>query len=358
MGNVMYRVERNPLTKPVSYKLRFIPQGVIGYDEITAQVALRYPGASPEQIKTHLKACLEEICYQVANGMQVTLEDAFSFFSSFHARLDTPDSPLPPKEDMMRFGVTPSRPLIRNYQQNATPERIPTEKKRPEILAAVDQKTTLNDVLNPLGVLKLTGANLAFNWTAADCNCIIAGTQSGSMEQERLADVSDTEVLVVPDIPEQANPWNNEYIVSITTRYTAKGSLRTGYYEGKLRTPLTVAGLGGDPPPETGILSGSQATANVGINGGSVLGPERVRIQVKHDLGENKLMFKLLDMLDNGVKGDGVLVGDDGEYTIPGFTDSNVESLDITVNNYSALWNMVMNDYNGVLVDILDVQLE
>jgi len=38
MGTVQYRVEPNHLTKPASYKLRFIPQQTTGYDELAAAV--------------------------------------------------------------------------------------------------------------------------------------------------------------------------------------------------------------------------------------------------------------------------------------------------------------------------------
>ncbi len=39
---------------------------------------------------------------------------------------------------------------------------------------------------------------------------------------------------------------------------------------------------------------------------------------------------------------------------LPGFAGSAVSSLAI-VNNYTALWEMFRNDYQGRLVDILDV---
>lgn len=46
MQGIHYRIERNPLTKPASYRLRFIPQGVVGYDELAARIALKNPGSS------------------------------------------------------------------------------------------------------------------------------------------------------------------------------------------------------------------------------------------------------------------------------------------------------------------------
>ena len=34
MAPIQYRVERNSLTRPASYKLRFLPQHAAGYDEV------------------------------------------------------------------------------------------------------------------------------------------------------------------------------------------------------------------------------------------------------------------------------------------------------------------------------------
>jgi hypothetical protein len=111
------------------------------------------------------------------------------------------------------------------------------------ILSAADATLELNNVLNPDGVLRLTGSHLSFDRKDPDCRCVIAGTESGSTTQSQFAGISDSEVLTVPHIPAQANPWNNEYTVSITTRYTEHGSLRTGTYGRKLRSPLTASDL-------------------------------------------------------------------------------------------------------------------
>jgi hypothetical protein len=42
---------------------------------------------------------------------------------------------------------------------------------------------------------------------------------------------------------------------------------------------------------------------------------------------------------------------------LPGFSGSAVSSLSIRVDNYAALKTMVSNDYDGRLVDVLDVKM-
>ena len=356
MGTVQYRVEPNPLTKPASYKLRFLPQHIAGYDELAAALA-KDNGLSVEQARAFLQSTVKNIQEMLTNGIQVTLAEAFTFCPSFHARLTNPDDPLPPMDELLRISISATRPFIQAVQQAVTLERVATEQKAPSILSAADTTLELNNVLNPEGVLRLTGSNLAFDRSSPDCGCIIAGTESGSMAQSQFADISDSEVLLVPHIPIQTNPWNNEYTVSITTRYTEHGSLRTGTYGRKLRSPLTAANLSHPNPPETGILTNSAAAPYVSIIGCTLSADERLRIQVDASVQEDQLSFRLIAMQDRSAAGVMVPVTANGEFTLPGFVGSAVSSLQIRANDYAALRTMIRNDYDGRLVDILDLEM-
>jgi hypothetical protein len=228
------------------------------------------------------------------------------------------------------------------------------QKKQPLIATARDTVLDLTDVLNPQGLLQLTGEDLYFDLKQDTGNCVIAGTESGSTLQSRFGPISDSEILVMPEVPAQSNPWNNEYTVSISTHYTEHGTLRTGTYGQMLRTPLTVTGI--SLGHETGILTGSAAAPYVSITNGAVIADETLRIQVVQDLTEERLRFSLLDMEEQGAAGDAVAVTANGEYTLPGFSGSAVSSLDIRLDDYTALWEMIRNDYGGRLVDVLDVK--
>lgn len=355
---VHYRIEKNLLTKPDSCRLRFMPQGIAGYDEVAARVALKNPGSSAEQIKNHLRSGMEEILAMLLEGLQVTLEDTMIFRPAFHAKLDTPDTPLPPMEKLLSINISASQPYVKEFQAKATLVREQWTEKMPAIQAAADTTTGLSNVVNPAGVLRLTGSNLAFDWQSPDNSCVLAGTESGSETQTQFASVSDTEILLVPHLPAQSHTWNNEYTVSITTQYTEHGSIRTGTYSGRLRSPLTVPGLGLPTPPVTGILTGSADTPHVSVTDGGVVADERLRIQVEHNVQDDLLIFRLIDMQDGGTKGAMVPVTGDGAFVLPGFSGSAVSSLSIRVDEYAALKTMVVNDYNGRLVDVLDVKME
>ncbi len=133
--------------------------------------------------------------------------------------------------------------------------------------------------------------------------------------QEQFALISNTMILLVPDIPAQDNPWNNEYTVSVSTHYTEHGSLRTGIYNEKLRSPLAV--VLGAPDATNGILTGRAVNPYVTVSGGSVSGTARIRIQVILDQQTGELFFNLLDMKEDGQAGPTVSVAENGDVTCP-----------------------------------------
>ena len=105
MGTLQYRVEPNPLTKPISYKLRFLPKQIAGYDELAAAVA-KDTGLSVEQAKAFLLATVRNIKEMLCNGMQVTLEEALTFAPALRGKLNSPDDPLPPIDELLRISVS------------------------------------------------------------------------------------------------------------------------------------------------------------------------------------------------------------------------------------------------------------
>jgi hypothetical protein len=48
-------------------------------------------------------------------------------------------------------------------------------------------------------------------------------------------------------------------------------------------------------------------------------------------------------------------VAENGEYILPGFPGSAVSSMNITVNNYAELAELIKNSYAGRLVDVLEM---
>ena len=357
MPSIEWRPEVNALTTPQSFRMLFLPRNTINNDQLIAEIAEANPNYNEDAVRTILNSYDEKIEQHLRNGDQVVRENSFTYTLGLTGRLEDPEDPPPAIKDCVHVRIFAAQDFTERVQHEAFLEKRPRALRLPIISTARDTLLKLDNVLNPTGVLQLTGEDFAFEETQGGSECAIEGTESGRTVQTSLVMATNIMLLLVPDIPSQANPWNNEYRVSITTRYTEHGTARTGLYQRMLRTPLTVPGLGSPSPPETGILTDNSATPYVGVNGGTVSADERLRIQVIQDLAEGALFFSLLDMQEDGAKGTAIEVMQNGEYIIPGFADSSVSSLEITVNDYAALWEMVRNHYSGQLIDVLDVQL-
>lgn len=355
MTTILWRPEVNALTKPQSYRPRHIPRAVSDNDKIAALMEQKNPLYNESLAKGFLLDLAEVIRDEFLNGNQVTLENLFTGHISFTGRMDHPDDPLPPLEESLQVRFYPSRRLTEAVRQGARTERLPISKKLPLISQAFDTLLRLNDVLNPQGVLQLAGDDLFFDQEAEAGECVLEGTRTGRAVQSRLVSVSNSAVQLMPDIPSQTSPWNNEYKISVSTRYSERGTLRTGTYGRMLRTPLTVTDLG-HPNHETGILTGKEDSPHVSIIGGAAAANAMLRIQVILDPRADSLLFSLLDMKEGGSAGPEMTVSANGAVTLQGFSGSAVSSLNIRVNSYAALKDMIRSNYGGLLVDVLVVQ--
>ncbi|WP_417909940.1 hypothetical protein [Candidatus Electronema sp. PJ] len=349
---IQWRPELNALTNPPSYRARVIPKDSFGYKRLAERIVQKNPVCSVEQAEAVLRLRDEEIKEILLEGSQVSLENSFTYHLSITGRMDAPDDPLPP-DSTVNVQVYAVRPYVETMRPVVKLERLPPEQKVPFIAGAEDTVLDLKDVLNPAGALRLTGTDMLFDPKTGSGECVIEGTRAGRAVQSRFAMISNSMMLVVPEIPIQPDHWNNEYRVSVSTRYTAHGTLRTGAYQRLLRTPLAVNLIAG-----SGILSGAETSPLVGVTGGQFKGAAtsaRVRIQAALNAQDGKLRLSLLDMSEGGAAGDGVQVTENGVYTLLGYADSALASLEVMVENYTALINKVRDEYTSRMVDILDV---
>jgi len=347
----------NALTTPQTHILHFVPRDTADEQDLAADISRSQPNFSPEAVESILQAEDEAILERLLNGEQVTKHGSFSWYISFTGTLENADDPTPPLDECLQLNVRISQPFLDRLRQAARIERLAVTEKLPIITAAEDTVLGLRDVLRSDGMLLITGRNLLFDRNDSGSHCLIEGTRSGSAIQTRVGTVANTEVVLMPDVPSQDDPWNNEYRLSLITRYTEHGTPRTGIYKRMLRTPLAVALTGGGGPPiNIGILTGNATAPSVSITGGTISADETLRIQVIQDLSEERLLFSLFALEEDGAEGSEVPVIANGTYTLPGFSGSAVSSLDITVNDYAALWEMIRNDYGGWLVDVLKIE--
>ncbi|CAK8715316.1 MAG: hypothetical protein CDV28_11746 [Candidatus Electronema aureum] len=354
---IEWRPEVNALTTPQSYRLLFLPRGTVGDAQLAAEIAEANPNFNEEAVRTILNSRKEKIQQHLLNGEQVVEENAFTTTLSLTGRLDSPDDPLPPLDECLHVRVYASPPFVAAVRQSAHLERLPMEKKLPLITTAQDTVLDLKDVLNPAGLLQLNGEDIFFDRKQAGAGeCVIEGTAGGRTVQTRFGKIETGEIILMPELPAPPHPWNNEHTVSISTRYSERGTLRTGTYARMLRSPLTLTKMGHPNPPEVGILTGKESSPHVSVTGGSVSADETLRIQAVLDLRADALLFSLIDMHEGGKTGAAVTVTANGTFTLQGFSGSVVSSLNIRVNNYAALKEMIRSSYGGRVVDVLEVK--
>lgn len=356
MSKVQWRPYVNALTKPRSYRARVMPKETVDYAGMARIISEKNPLWSADLVESILRARDEEVLNQLVAGNQVSFENAFTYHLSLAVRLNAVDEPLPADKSFVKIAAYAARDAVERARQEAEFERLPPTEKAPVLAGAEDTTMKLDDVLNPQGLLRLTGTDLLFDPARQGEGCVIAGTRSGSMAQSRFGPISNSEALIMPDVPPQDDPWNNEYRVSITTRYTERGTLRTGAYGRPLRTPLTLTNFWQPSPPPVGILTGNAAAPYVLATGGSLAADTTVRIEVIQDMQQEELAFRLLDMQDGGAAGAALPVTNNGSFALSGFTGSPLTTLNIIVNNYDGLWELIRADYGGRLVDVLNLR--
>ena len=351
--SIQWRPQLNVLTNPPSYRMLYVPVSTVGYTEMATDISAQQPIYSEETVRAVAPLIIKWMQEQLINGRQVTLEDAFSLYLSFTGKLESPDDPMPEGNDFLRINMRVALPYLREVQHRARYNRLAKTEKVPVISSTEDTKLKLPDVLFAEGLLKLFGTHLDFDEENPLCGCTIEGTRSGEQKQELYGSITNTEILLAPDIPAQEEPWNNEYTVTVTTQYSEHGTLRSGTCSRRLRTPLLVQGLSFETGP--GILTGAAAAPYVRIQSGEGAESEMLRIQAAYDAQAGGLHLSLLGMKS----GTGALlaVTANGTYTLHGFSGSAISSLEIIIDNYDGLFDLVRNSYSGRLVDILDIRL-
>ena len=353
--SVQWRIEPNFLTVPPSYKIRFMPRDSAGTEDLAAAINEENPNYSVEDAKTMLALLERVVQKKLLSGIQVTINGMLSFGLSFTGRLESPNDPMPPVNQSLHVSVRVLQPFLEEIRQQASFEKLPMQKRIPVINSAKDTRLHLPNVLYNKGVLQLTGNNLSITPEAEGNECLLAGVNRGRRVQEQFGPISNARLVFVPDIPSQNEPWQNEYILSVSSRFSVHGSPRTGIYHRRLRSVLMIDDLSGETG--AGILSDSSAEAPcVTLTGGEIAADEMLQVQAVFDIRNSLLRLNLLSMTEDGPAGEAVTVQADGEYTLPGFAGSAVGSLTVNVADYAALLKLVRDQYYGRLADVLDIR--
>jgi hypothetical protein len=356
MATIQWRPEVNVLTVPQSWKIRFVPRDVSRTDDLAAAMVAENPNYTLEDTKTMIATLARVIQKKLINGGQATIDGVVTFGLSFTGRLSSPDDPLPPVDETLHVDVRVLQPFLKEIKQQGIFEKRPVIEKAPVIEEVENTQLHLKDVLSDKSVLHLTGSNLFFNPATEGNECVIEGVRSGRQVQSQFGPISNASIILVPDIPMQNESWQNEYLLSLSTRYSEHGTPRTGMYRQRLRSVLLINGL--SHPSGIGILSSSEADLPyVSLLSATASASEMLRIQAVFDIKNNWLLLNLISMQEDGPMGEAVPITANISGALPGFAGSAVNDILINVTDYAALTTLVRDYYYGRLVDVLDIRV-
>jgi hypothetical protein len=349
MATIQWRPEGNLLTNPKSYKARIMPRVTMDYAAVAEAIAARNPNFSAVAVETILRELREEVRIQLNNGNAVVLKDFCSFKTTANVRLETPSSPMPPPGSSLMTTISASRTLRDDVRTGASYEKLPATEKAPVITSIVDTHYNLPDVITAFFIMDVVGSNLQIGPDIEGSKVTITGSRNGEYNPTVFPERKPSRILFSANQSSQTDPWNNEWQVSVTTRYTENGSLRTGTYNRYLRAPLTISH---SALPKGCLSSGETAAlANVTDNTGN----ETIRICADVNAQDDILRFWLTGMTQDSAVGDAVIINANQAYTLTGFAGSAVTSLEVTTVNWEAIKTLVKTKYTNRMYDILNI---
>ncbi len=236
---IQYKIIQNYLTNPPSYTARPIAQKTLGYDDLAAQIHLHNPTIPTATAKAVLEACREEVIRQLADGNTINLSGFVSFVTTLPVRLDQPTDDLPPNPVDVK--AKPSVVLKQEIAQQAEYLRLPYSEKAPEISAAYDTNTKLVNWIREDHGFRLDGSNIGFDGTDPTQGVFLTDADDNIVQQTNISLNNPSKIIITPDFGRNpvASP-NVEKTISVRSRYTENGQLRTGEYAKHLRSTNVV----------------------------------------------------------------------------------------------------------------------
>ena len=236
---IQYKVIPNYLTNPPSYIARPVAQDTLDYDALAEQINLHNPTIPADTARAVLEAFREEVIRQLARGNTINLAGFMSFVVSLPVRLDQPADDLPPASADVK--AKPSVVLKEEVVQQAEYERLPYSEKAPDISAAYDTNTGLANWIRPDYGFRLDGSNIGFDAADPAQGVFLSDADGHIIRQSRISLNEPSKIIITPEFGgEPAVSPNVEKTVTVRSRYTEHGQLRTGEYAKHLRSTNVV----------------------------------------------------------------------------------------------------------------------
>ena len=234
---IKWKPRDNKLTNPPSYAAFPVDTIPLEIDDIARNINILHPTITESDVKIVLNAFRREVLHQISTGNSITLENFLSIYPSISQRLYTPNDRINKISLSVKSKV--SAEVVNEIRQVVTFEKIPyMPKKQPSILSAALSAPVLEgSILTDVG-FTISGSNLQFNALVGDEGVFLLSSAGNIIKQENVSLNTNAKVIITPTIDSNLGPAGYasvENVLSISTRYTPDGELRTGYYSGYVR---------------------------------------------------------------------------------------------------------------------------
>jgi hypothetical protein len=242
-----------------------------------------------------------------------------------------PTDPMPTSGLYINAKV--STPFLAQVKQMATYSREGYSDKAPGIVSAVDTNTQISGYVRPGYGLLVSGTQMA--WTQTDTNqgIFLESAAGNKIRQTNITLATPSQAAIIPSLDPAAQPAGAasvEHVLSLVTKYTENGSLRTGV----LGTPLRTTNVITDTNKKVFVI-GADTVSGVTISAYTGADAD-FRMQASIDPSTNLLKVKLGTLA--GVFGDVVTVSEATDYTLTGLASD----VTLTVDDYDKFYDNVL----------------
>lgn len=340
---IEYVVEDNALTTPPSYNARAVPKNILDTAELSYQINLHNPTIPVETARSVLEAFRAECLIQIPAGNTIKMTGFISIVATLKGKMDTPASPLP--TNPLDIVAKVSKPLKEEIRNAASYYRLPHTTKTPQILLAYDTVTDIENYVRDGYGLEVNGSNMNFDKTDTDQGIFLLSEAGNNIRQANTSLINPSKLIFVPALDPAVQPAGThsvEQTLSIVTKYTSGGQLRTGTYNRKLRTTNVISDAAGDDL----FVTGGAATgpASVGAYAGAQV--DCIIVAKIDTFGQLTLSVGAID----GEQGQSLDVDVEGDYVLTGLA----ADVTVTVSDYDALYAAV-ESYTKYMKEVCDL---
>lgn len=339
---ISYQVTPNMLTNPPSFTCRPVANAVLGYDEVAAQINLRNPTIPATTAKTVLEALRLEVKEQLAAGNTVNLSNFVSFVVTMPVKLAASTDPLP--ANPINISAKPSTTFKTEVQAIATYTRVPTPVKAPTLNSAYDSSSGIDGFCRNGYGLRISGSNLRFNADDVEQGVFLLSAAGNDMRQDNISLNDPSNLIVIPGLDPAVQPAGAasvEQVLTVRSKYTDNGSLRSGGYSKKLRA-LNVITDSNKKLFVTGTATSGPATVKTYTG-------TQVKCRILAQASSTGIITLSIAPL-SGAFGQEMTVTANGDYVLQGLA-ANVT---VTVSDYDGLVTAV-NSYSRYLQEVCDL---